>query len=382
MTVVVLPPGRPDVARSAAPDGGAGPRRGRHRALAGGARRRGCAAADPARTRTAAAQGGPDRHRRPVLPLRAAAAHAGPRPAASRWSTTARPRWSSSPRLARGERLVRWHRRGSSRRRASWSSPRSRPPPAAGFTPSRTRTVEVFTAMPVDGSGRHHGHPQPLRLDPRPLRPAAAHPGRRPGRHLPGRDRAWSTRSSTWRRSPPWPGPTVRPATSPTAGSPPEKLHALDAATGLEIVRPDLPLELIARRGPIGRTVLSFPSTVVHTLPLALVGTGGQGRGLRHRPGMAAGHGVAARAGLPERSHRDGARRTAAGPVAGDRGDEGLRAPLRRRTPTEGRRRSVSRVESGPATGHGARLRGITGEFTHLHLTAHAPTPYFVPLCG
>jgi hypothetical protein len=42
---------------------------------------------------------------------------------------------------------------------------------------------------------------------------------------------------------------------------------------GLEVVRPDLPLELIARRGPIGRTVLSFPSTVVHTLPLALSGT-------------------------------------------------------------------------------------------------------------
>jgi hypothetical protein len=52
-----------------------------------------------------------------------------------------------------------------------------------------------------------------------------------------------------------------------------EKLHRLAAETGLEIVRPDLPLELIARRGPIGRTILSFPSTVVHTLPLALVGT-------------------------------------------------------------------------------------------------------------
>jgi hypothetical protein len=52
-----------------------------------------------------------------------------------------------------------------------------------------------------------------------------------------------------------------------------EKLHRLAAETGLEIVRPDLPLELIARRGPIGRTILSFPSTVVHTLPLALAGT-------------------------------------------------------------------------------------------------------------
>jgi hypothetical protein len=53
-----------------------------------------------------------------------------------------------------------------------------------------------------------------------------------------------------------------------------EKLHRLHATTGLEIVRPDLPLELVARRGPIGHTILSFPSTVVHTLPLALAGTG------------------------------------------------------------------------------------------------------------
>jgi hypothetical protein len=53
-----------------------------------------------------------------------------------------------------------------------------------------------------------------------------------------------------------------------------DKLHRLAAETGLEIVRPDLPLELVARRGPIGQSVLSFPSTVVHTLPLALAGTG------------------------------------------------------------------------------------------------------------
>lgn len=46
------------------------------------------------------------------------------------------------------------------------------------------------------------------------------------------------------------------------------------AALGVDVVRPDLPLELVARRGPVGRTVLSFPSTVVHTLPLVLDGTG------------------------------------------------------------------------------------------------------------
>ncbi|MEE1927918.1 hypothetical protein V1J52_06875 [Streptomyces sp. TRM 70351] len=52
-----------------------------------------------------------------------------------------------------------------------------------------------------------------------------------------------------------------------------EKLHRVAVEAGLEIVRPDLPLELVARRGPIGGTILSFPSTVVHTLPLALAGT-------------------------------------------------------------------------------------------------------------
>jgi hypothetical protein len=48
------------------------------------------------------------------------------------------------------------------------------------------------------------------------------------------------------------------------------------AALGVEVIRPDLPLELVARRGPVGRLVLSFPSTVVHTLPLVLAGSGVQ----------------------------------------------------------------------------------------------------------
>ena len=39
------------------------------------------------------------------------------------------------------------------------------------------------------------------------------------------------------------------------------------------MVQPLLPLELVARRGPIGRRVLSFPSTVVHTLPVVLAGS-------------------------------------------------------------------------------------------------------------
>jgi hypothetical protein len=53
-----------------------------------------------------------------------------------------------------------------------------------------------------------------------------------------------------------------------------EKLARLVELTGLEIVRPELPLEIEARRGPIGSTIVSFPSTVVHTLPVVLAGTG------------------------------------------------------------------------------------------------------------
>ncbi|HYP44541.1 MAG TPA: hypothetical protein VEQ66_05025 [Propionibacteriaceae bacterium] len=45
------------------------------------------------------------------------------------------------------------------------------------------------------------------------------------------------------------------------------------AGLGLKVVRPDLPLELLARRTPVGRTLVSFPSTVVHTLPLVLSDT-------------------------------------------------------------------------------------------------------------
>jgi hypothetical protein len=39
---------------------------------------------------------------------------------------------------------------------------------------------------------------------------------------------------------------------------------------GVEVVRSPLPLEIVARRGPIGGTIVSFPSTVVHTLPMVL----------------------------------------------------------------------------------------------------------------
>lgn len=54
----------------------------------------------------------------------------------------------------------------------------------------------------------------------------------------------------------------------------PEKLRLIAEHGGLEIVRPELPLELELLRGPVADTLLSLPSTVLHTLPLVLAGTG------------------------------------------------------------------------------------------------------------
>ncbi|MFC5909594.1 hypothetical protein, partial [Streptacidiphilus monticola] len=53
----------------------------------------------------------------------------------------------------------------------------------------------------------------------------------------------------------------------------PEKLARIAAAAGVDVVRPRLPLELAALTEPVGELLLSFPSTVLHTLPLVLAGS-------------------------------------------------------------------------------------------------------------
>ncbi|MDI3385589.1 hypothetical protein QIS99_05070 [Streptomyces sp. B-S-A8] len=175
--------------------------------------------------------------------------------------------------LAGGERLVRWHRRGG--------RPGPRDLVFAPFaraavrrlTPGPSSSVEVFSSMPVDEI------PEGVRLTPNTFAWTRARFG--PPRLTRGADLVGTSLVETG---------VVDPDRYLTAVTElarahnatryfahrresAEKLHELASATGLEIVRPDLPLELIARRGPIGRTILSFPSTVVHTLPLALAGT-------------------------------------------------------------------------------------------------------------
>ncbi|WP_418361472.1 hypothetical protein [Streptomyces gilvosporeus] len=179
--------------------------------------------------------------------------------------------------LARGERLVRWHRHGSGRGPrdllfapfANTARRRLTPAPEGA---RRARAIGLFSSMPVEVP---------------------------PGVQVTTNDFAW-TRARF--------GPPLLTRSTDIVGTSlvetgvvdadryleavrslarahgatryfahrresTDKLRRLAAETGLEIVRPDLPLELIARRGPIGRLILSFPSTVVHTLPLALRGT-------------------------------------------------------------------------------------------------------------
>ncbi|MER7497227.1 hypothetical protein ABT033_32080 [Streptomyces pharetrae] len=175
--------------------------------------------------------------------------------------------------LARGERLVRWHRKGARRGPRDLvfapvsSSARRR------LTPAGDRLVEIFSSMPIEET------PGGVTVRANDFSWTRARFG--PPRITRGADMVGTSLVETGVVDGDRYLAAVR-SLARTHGAlryfahrreSAEKLHRLAVETGLEVVRPDLPLELIARRGPIGRTVLSFPSTVVHTLPLALVGT-------------------------------------------------------------------------------------------------------------
>lgn len=173
--------------------------------------------------------------------------------------------------LARGEALVRWHRAAPSGPLALAFAPVARRA-VRRLTPAGGRDVELFSAMPVDApkgiTVRRNAFAWTReRFGPPEVRGAdlvgtslvetgvvRADDYLRAVRVLAGRHGI--TRYFAHRREHP------------------EKLRRVAGETGLQVVRPDLPLELVARRGPIGARVFSFPSTVVHTLPLVLADTG------------------------------------------------------------------------------------------------------------
>ncbi|MFH8711401.1 hypothetical protein [Streptomyces zaomyceticus] len=174
--------------------------------------------------------------------------------------------------LGRGERLVRWHRKGSLGPRELVLAPVTSLAKRR-LAPARGRTVEIFTSLPVQA-------PEGVRVTENSFawtRTRFGPPLLTGGADLVGTslvetgvvdavhyDRVVGELARTH-------GATRYFAHRRESA---EKLHRIAVETGLQVVRPELPLELIARRGPIGRTVVSFPSTVVHTLPLALAGTG------------------------------------------------------------------------------------------------------------
>ncbi|MFF4358601.1 hypothetical protein [Streptomyces sp. NPDC001604] len=175
--------------------------------------------------------------------------------------------------LARGERLVRWHRKGGrpSARDLIFAPVSSKA--RRRLTPSARRRVAVFSSMPMDEI------PPGVTVHTNDFAWTRFRFG--PPRITKGADMVGTSLVETGVVDGDRYLEAVR-TLAKTHGATryfahrresTDKLHRLAAETGLEIVRPDLPLELIARRGPIGRTVLSFPSTVVHTLPLALTGT-------------------------------------------------------------------------------------------------------------
>lgn len=175
--------------------------------------------------------------------------------------------------MAEDGRLVRWHRSGRGRGPVDVAFA-----PVAGYARRRLtaragRPVELFSALPVTAPPGARLRVNTLawtraRFGPPAVRDSADLIGTSlvetgvvdPGRYLEAVDAIarenGATRYFAHRRE--------------SA----DKLRELGLRTGLEIVRPDLPLELIARRGPVGARLLSFPSTVVHTLPAALAGTG------------------------------------------------------------------------------------------------------------
>jgi hypothetical protein len=177
--------------------------------------------------------------------------------------------------LAAGERLVRWHRAAApGGLRSALFAPVARRA-LRRLSPATGHRVEVFTAMPV-------GDPPGVTVTRNDLawtREWFGPPQLTQGADLVGTslvetgvvdaDRYLAAVAGLAERH----GVTRYFAHRKESA---EKLRDIAARTGLEIVRPDLPLELVARTGPIGRQVLSFPSTVVHTLPLVLRGTGAQ----------------------------------------------------------------------------------------------------------
>jgi hypothetical protein len=175
-----------------------------------------------------------------------------------------------STQLLAGQPLVRWHRDGKSAPRAAVRAGRR-------LTPGHGKQLEVFSSLATD-----------LRLPPGGIASVNGYSWTRrrygPPRILPGVDLVGTSLAETGLVS------VNRYIAEVTTlaheygvdrylahrREDPAKLARIAEVAGVEIISPELPLELALRSGPVARTVVSFPSTVVHTLPTVLEGTGVQ----------------------------------------------------------------------------------------------------------
>lgn len=165
--------------------------------------------------------------------------------------------------LEQGRDLVRWHRTGRSHPFASVARRRLAARPG--------RSVELFTALPISTNAittvpsdyawtRRQFGPPPVRPSGDLIGTSLVETG---VVELPQYLRAVDVLAGNHQ--------VTRYLAHRREGR--DKLAEIEAL-GLEVIRPDLPLELWARIGPIGQTIVSFPSTIVHTLPIVLQGTG------------------------------------------------------------------------------------------------------------
>ena len=166
--------------------------------------------------------------------------------------------------LESGSRLVRWHLQG---RRAL-----PRPVAAAALDTLRGADLELFTVMPVHDSSVVRCRTNDYAW----TRATNASPVVQPGADLVGTSLVESGVVTEY---------AYLRAVADLAAAYQGKHYLahrresdaklrLVERTGLEVVRPELPLELLARRGPVAETLISFPSTIVHTLPVVLQGLG------------------------------------------------------------------------------------------------------------
>lgn len=169
--------------------------------------------------------------------------------------------------LGRREPLMRWSHTQSTA--ARWVRRPLATRALAFFTPSRRRTVGLFTVMPTPAVSGLWVQPNGYEW----TRSRFAPPRREPGVDIVGTSLVETGLVS----EDDYAGIIAGAVAGRRVGryfahrrEDPARLGRLAARFDLTVVRPELPLELVLAAGPVPQRLLSFPSSVVFTLPVVL----------------------------------------------------------------------------------------------------------------